>query len=149
MSLSNVIRHTIHCSVLSFSVLSNFTRYFLQQIIRDISQFIFNKTRGFTHKREVLTYYHENVSVCLKNIYTAHWPSCVRTLAQQYFLLLRIKICLKEHFNVTFLDKEVFSSCGKVLLRLLFHCYDICFIFRQGAFAQLVQKCYFDFVSLI
>ena len=32
-----------------------------------------------------------------------------------------------------------------MLLWLLFHWYNICFIFRKGAFARLVQRCYFDF----
>ena len=68
---------------------------------------MFDKIREFTHKKRS-GYYHENVSVCFKNMYTAHWPSCVRTLPQQCLLLQRIKICFKEHFTVTFLDKEVF-----------------------------------------
>ena len=106
MSLMSLGTLNIHCSVLSFLIFPTSRRTFCNKSYVTLHSSCLTRQGDLPTKRKWLL--PRKCFFCFKNMYTAHWPSCVRTLPQQCLLLQRIKICFKEHFTVAFLDKEVF-----------------------------------------
>ena len=142
-AVHSVIRHANHCYVLFFLSFPT-SRGICNNSSVTLHSLCLTRRGDLPIKRKWLL--PQKVSVCLKNMYTAYWPYCVRTLPQQCLLLERIKkICSKEHSTVIFLDEEVFLELCEDVTSTFVHCYNIYFIFRQGVFARLVQRCYFDF----